>query len=524
MERILRERMGPDYAKDEAMIVAERLLLLVMFLLVVVYTLAPFELSAEVPGLLERGTVALDWTSTGGLLNLPAHFGTFLALGTLFSVVHGEWVQRHGIARFTIAVVGLCTLLELAQLFQDTRHARISDWLANIAGLWMGVQVIPRWRRGDALVRRAKAWRPQIQPCLHLAVLLIAVLVWFMVGLAAARGGLLMGWQEDYRLLLGNEEDASRPWLGKIAYVGIYGRALEPAEVANLHRLATSNGEVDRLSFGLLVGYDFRADVPHSLVPQGALSSRDNLILRGFEGISTSREAGLFLSEPSLLASKGAANELVETIRGSKSFSVEAWVEPASKNQGGPARIVTMSNGIAERNFTLGQEASGFVFRLRNAMTGVNGVRHELRVRGATETNLQHLVASYGGGVSLLYKDGRPSPYVVDLREPTLPLQLGPSRWGKIAGGMLLAVAVALPTFALLRRRWSAVKAHSLALLVAIVVGCAPYIVNALLVGGPWLAAYPAWLTGGIMFTYPLALLYTRGRASTLRSLDRAPA
>ncbi|MEC9056664.1 MAG: LamG-like jellyroll fold domain-containing protein, partial [Verrucomicrobiota bacterium] len=52
-------------------------------------------------------------------------------------------------------------------------------------------------------------------------------------------------WDQDYHLLLGNEADGSRPWLGSYHLVAIYSRDLSPAEVlANFRAGATEGGSV----------------------------------------------------------------------------------------------------------------------------------------------------------------------------------------------------------------------------------------------------------------------------------------
>ncbi len=55
------------------------------------------------------------------------------------------------------------------------------------------------------------------------------------VAAAGVLAGDLSGWDERYRLILANEATADRPWLGTFDLVAIYGRALNPAEVAQNH-------------------------------------------------------------------------------------------------------------------------------------------------------------------------------------------------------------------------------------------------------------------------------------------------
>lgn len=89
---------------------------------------------------------------------------------------------------------------------------------------------------------------------------------------------------------------------------------------------------------------------------------------------------GLQLDAPTTIASAGAATKIVESCRVTNEVTIEAWLQPASLNQGGPARIVTLSNAALERNFTLGQGLWGdrpadlYSLRLRLDAQGTDGL------------------------------------------------------------------------------------------------------------------------------------------------------
>jgi uncharacterized repeat protein (TIGR01451 family) len=69
---------------------------------------------------------------------------------------------------------------------------------------------------------------------------------------------------------------------------------------------------------------------------------------------------GLSINSSTIVASAGAATRIIDASRATDEISIEAWVMPANTTQGGPARIVTLSDGAVWRNFTLGQQGSSY--------------------------------------------------------------------------------------------------------------------------------------------------------------------
>jgi len=89
---------------------------------------------------------------------------------------------------------------------------------------------------------------------------------------------------------------------------------------------------------------------------------------------------GIALRAPSLIASKEPAFKITAACLKTEELSVETWIRPENLYQGGGnrqnwlARIVTVSQDPGHRNFTLGQVADRYGFRLRTTTTGENGV------------------------------------------------------------------------------------------------------------------------------------------------------
>jgi mono/diheme cytochrome c family protein len=81
----------------------------------------------------------------------------------------------------------------------------------------------------------------------------------------------------------------------------------------------------------------------------------------------------LTVTGPTLIATDGPPHRLIDAVKKSKEVTLEAWVTPANREQSGPARILTLSSGPSERNFTLGQDAGRYVVRFRTTKTDANG-------------------------------------------------------------------------------------------------------------------------------------------------------
>jgi|GEM_PF-426534 len=88
-------------------------------------------------------------------------------------------------------------------------------------------------------------------------------------------------------------------------------------------------------------------------------------------------------------------------------ITVEAWVSPSNISQGGPSRLVTMSNNTGTRNWTLGVQGNDYIARIRTTNTGGNGTPDLNGNNNAATTNLQHVAFTRdANGAFILYVDG----------------------------------------------------------------------------------------------------------------------
>jgi hypothetical protein len=93
-------------------------------------------------------------------------------------------------------------------------------------------------------------------------------------------------------------------------------------------------------------------------------------------------------------------------------ITVEAWVKPENTIQNGPARIVSLSSDLYNRNFTLGQGIAGgssavYEMRLRTTATDANGNPSLSSPGGFLITRLTHFVYTRdASGAARIYVDG----------------------------------------------------------------------------------------------------------------------
>ena len=87
---------------------------------------------------------------------------------------------------------------------------------------------------------------------------------------------------------------------------------------------------------------------------------------------------GLKIIGNTTLISEGSPIRLIESLASSNELTIEAWISQSEKQQAGPARIVTLSDGTKSRAFTLGHEGNDasyhYVARLNTTDTDINGL------------------------------------------------------------------------------------------------------------------------------------------------------
>lgn len=118
-------------------------------------------------------------------------------------------------------------------------------------------------------------------------------------------------------------------------------------------------------------------------------------------------EDGLTIQSPTSLISNSPASELIGEIKRAGELTIEAWVNPKSRGQKGPARIITISSGSSNRNVTIGQEGDQYQIRCRSTRTDANGLPDTQAAHGSVELRWTHLVFTVErSGAATLYVNG----------------------------------------------------------------------------------------------------------------------
>jgi hypothetical protein len=170
-----------------------------------------------------------------------------------------------------------------------------------------------------------------------------------------------------------------------------------------------------RVDDGLQVLYTFReetGDVIHDVSEVGAPLD----LVIGDGSPSWLPGGGLSVQNSAQISSGEAASKIINACQATNELTVEAWLQLSSASQGSPARIVSLSDGAMDRNFTLGHgddntgsPANQFAMRLRTSATETddNGKPALSSAAGAASTNLTHVVYTFANkGDATIYING----------------------------------------------------------------------------------------------------------------------
>ena len=223
----------------------------------------------------------------------------------------------------------------------------------------------------------------------------------------------------DYPLLLGNEQGAERPWLGTYHLVAAYPRALSEAEVQQNHAAGYDSSPAPptagRVTDQLQADYDFSAGSGSRVNDISGTGSALDLSIADPANVTWLPDGGLQVNAATTISSGGAASKIISAAKASNELTLEAWVQAATIDQRGPARIMSLSQDGLNRNATLGHQYvssdGGYYYaaRLRtdDASVNENGLPELRQDERYATTNVQHVVYTRSSdGSETLYVDG----------------------------------------------------------------------------------------------------------------------
>jgi hypothetical protein len=103
---------------------------------------------------------------------------------------------------------------------------------------------------------------------------------------------------------------------------------------------------------------------------------------------------------------EGAGQRLLAACKASNQLTIEAVLAPDNVTQTGPARIITLSSGTDQRDFTLGQDGESLVLRLRTPQTGLQGTNPQVPFGKLKAGAWTHVVVTYQPGRLVAFLNG----------------------------------------------------------------------------------------------------------------------
>ena len=163
----------------------------------------------------------------------------------------------------------------------------------------------------------------------------------------------------------------------------------------------------DRSGDGLVALYDFRLAKGSIIKDRSGVGKPLDLKIENPKNVRRTKGT-LEVRGKTLICSDKPAAKVFNAVRRSGEITIEAWVHPANANQDGPARMVTLSGGSSERNFTLGQEGDKVDVRLRTTKTSRNGIPSLDSPGRSLAPQLTHIVYTRNrGGRARLFLNGK---------------------------------------------------------------------------------------------------------------------
>ena len=163
----------------------------------------------------------------------------------------------------------------------------------------------------------------------------------------------------------------------------------------------------DRSGEGLVALYDFRLAKGSIVKDRSGVGQPLDLKIENPKNVRRSKGT-LEVRGKTLIRSDKPAAKIFNAVRRSGEITIEAWVRPANAKQDGPARMVTLSGGSSDRNFTLGQEGDKVDVRLRTTKTSGNGIPSLNSPGRSLAPRLTHIVYTRNrGGRARLFLNGK---------------------------------------------------------------------------------------------------------------------
>ncbi len=351
----------------------------------------------------------------GGFLYYPSSFLDFplnIILFMPFGFGLASMLEQARLSRrtvfYSIFLAGflLTWFVETLQFFLPGRTPNVADLVANTLGALLGWGCYRLWQNRPVIINETI---PALSKPRYLMLgLTVYLIILGSLGLLLRERARIGEWRPPFPLLIGNEQTGNRAWEGTVKDLVILDRALVPAAV-----------EAFLLGDQTIVYANSALVAHYPLDDSAALSDQagnlPDLEWKGYTAITAADDIPS-LNGRNWLKSESPAAYLTGKLQESSQFTIILSIATYSLEQGGPARIVSVSASPFFRNLTLGQEDHALVARVRTPLTGFNGTFPELKILDQfNDFGTHQLVVTYDGLGLAVYSDQAQSVQKVDI-------------------------------------------------------------------------------------------------------------
>ena len=386
-------------------------LILVIFsiLAVLIATLYPFNFSLP-DSISKRGLVnSFDNNSffqdqvNNVLLFLPLGFG----LTGLLQKRKAKLILQ--IAAAFLASAALSSTVELLQIMVPSRTPTPADIFNNSFGGFLGLICFYIWNSKSFKAILQKIETSNASNSISKITLFFTgyIILIFLITIPWQATTNLSGWNPSFPLIVGNERTADRGWEGYISELNITNEAFSQNQVKQVF---SQSNNFQNLGDSLVASYQFTGKAPY----KDKTGKQPDLLWNG--ELTNQNEKGVLLSRDRWLQTATPVTSLSESISKTSEFTISTTLTTTKPEQSGPARIISLSNDSFRRNFTLGQQESDLVFRVRTPLTGANAADVKLQVPGVfSDRKPHHIVITYSKSSLIIYIDNIANIHTLNL-------------------------------------------------------------------------------------------------------------
>jgi glycopeptide antibiotics resistance protein len=385
-------------------------------ILIVLACLYPFDIIySNISSFSISNTLRTFFRQSGSIDDLSANILLFIPLG--FSLA-GMLNNRYSKTRKIISIFFLCAALslfmEISQLFLSIRSPSILDLLMNGFGGFLGAILL--YFRSTFLAKISLLRNHLRESCLtrekiiFMAIGYIGLLI-FLV-LSIQRTNNFSNWDQSFSLIVGNEMTGDRPWHGEISHLYIANQSLPESDVYQILDRHYFRDSIDIWVSRYELSSGTKFPDKNGYLPD-LVWHDSNSKMEANEMLSIDQKSWLLTEEP--------ATKLNHAIKQSSQFSLLLTIATNDYQQSGPARIVSLSKDLFQRNLTIGQDQDRLIVRLRTPWSGIEAKNPEFAFPGVfNDSHLHRLLITFDHAKLKLYVDSVENFYTIRLSADTL--------------------------------------------------------------------------------------------------------